>query len=273
MPRIDIHKPIPPSGGAVLELFKFSSLDGDRLEWFEAMVVRREFYFAHPYELNDPFECRPRFMSPEQGTSATFEFKLRAFLRAYGVSTEEIKRAPRRPVAEVTRLMRERYRSSDGEQRNVQLFCMTTTRAHPLLWAHYANGHRGACVHLDHGYIPFPTALKVHYEADYPAIPLLADLAAEEIYRRVVCVKGLEWEYEGEYRVIRHLRSEMANMDMEWKGQVACASPNAVSGVTLGARISAQHQDAILNMVRRRSRAIPVGVTTHLTRTLGNIPP
>ena len=58
---MDIHKPLEVSGPLV-NLYKFSSLDGKRLEWFEGMVARGEFHFAHPLELNDPFECRPRFI-------------------------------------------------------------------------------------------------------------------------------------------------------------------------------------------------------------------
>jgi hypothetical protein len=255
---VDIHTPLQVSGPPV-DLYKFSSLEGERLQWFEGMVVRGELYFAHPYELNDPFECRPRFISSSETTDpALLKAKLRTYLKNQGLSRAQIRMLPQRPPEEVARVLGEAYRLPDGEQRNVQMFCMTTTRDHPLLWAHYANGHRGACVHLDQHYIPFPAALPVHYETDYPVIPILDELPGDEVYRRVLFVKAKDWKYEGEYRVIRYMRSPTGNMDMKWTGQLAQASPSAVIGVTLGARISPENQAAVLDMVKRRSLAVPV---------------
>lgn len=255
---VDIHKPVQ-ANGPTERLYKFTSLEGDRLKWFEGMVVRGEFYFSHPYQLNDPFECRPRFISSEITDPGLVETRLRTYLEHQGLSCDEIKTLSRRPLEEAARLMREEYRRvPDGEQRNMQVFCMTTTRDHPLLWAHYANGHRGACVHLDPRYIPFAAALEVHYEAEYPVIPILDELPEDEVYRRVLFVKGLDWKYEGEYRVIRYFRSSRVNMDLEWKEQLAQASPNAVIGVTLGARITPDNQAAVLEMVKRRSRTVAV---------------
>ena len=113
-------------------------------------------------------------------------------------------------------------------------------------------------MHIDMRYIPFPAALKVHYHADYPVIPLLDEPDPGEVFERVICTKGVEWKYEGEYRIVRHLRSEAPDLHVSWKGQLAIASPNSVVGVTLGARISQENQEAILRMVSKRATLIPV---------------
>jgi hypothetical protein len=253
--KVDIHKPLLATR-PVPELYKFSSLAGERLDWFEGILVRGEFYFAHPDELNDPFEFRPRFVMPS-GNPELLKFKLRQFLRANGVRTKELKRMPQRPLYEVVQLMNEKWRSP-SQTRLVQMFCMSSVRGHPLLWAHYADGHRGACLHLDMRYVPLAAALIVCYSEEYPPISLLDRPDREDTFRRLVLTKGLEWKYEGEYRVIRHLESPTGHLDVAWKGQLALASPEAVCGVTLGARISAEDQDAVMRMVKARKTPIPI---------------
>lgn len=261
-PSVDIHKPLPISR-PLPDLYKFKSLEGDGLKHFEAMVVFSEFYFAHPHEFNDPFECRPRFtVSLETDDPALLQAKHRTYVDNM---VTELRRDPaererllQRPIVEGVEALTDAYRPHGIEHRMLQVFCMSTTKRDPLIWAHYANGHRGACVHLNQLYVPFASALKVSYETDYPTIPILDKLPPDEVHRLALCVKGWEWRHEVEYRVIRYLRSPKANMDMEWKGQIGRASPNAVTGVTLGARISRKNEADVLAMVRHRSVEIPV---------------
>jgi len=241
-----------------LELYKFSSLDDKRLGWFEGMLVRSDLYFSYPYQFNDPFEYRPRFtLSAKTTDPALLKLKARALLRRLGTSTAQKDRASRMPLTDVVRIMRELYRSPDRGQRRVQLFCMMSTRTRPLAWAHYANGHRGACLHLDSQRLPYE-ARQVHYESDYPEIPILDELDSNEAFRRLLHVKAPEWEYEGEYRSARYLPDGQPLDHPHWQNQLIRAKSNVITGVTLGARISPEHQAAVLDMVRRRVQAVPV---------------
>jgi hypothetical protein len=244
-----VRRPIP-------DLFKFMGLKGERLSWLEGILLRGEFYFSFPDELNDPFEWRPRFVLPV-GDPALHEIKYRKWLKSKGHSWKQFKKR-RRSLSEIAEMVTRHWRSPDGERRQVQMFCMASVRAHPLLWAHYADGHRGVCVHLDKHYVPFGAAQKVDYSDVHLSIPMFDRPDEDEVFRRLALLKGLEWEYEAEYRVVRYLRSETADLDLKWRGQRALASPAAINGITLGAEISLEDERAVLEMVRKRTTPIPV---------------
>jgi hypothetical protein len=235
-------------------LFKFVGLSGHRLSRLEGMLLRGEFYFAHPYELNDPFEFRPRFV-PMRGHPEIVRLKLKKFLRRYGVVQHG--RPKLTPKLAAIR-MRELWRADDGGRKNVQMFCMSTSREHPLLWAHYAEGHRGACVQLDPRKAPFMFADDVQYAQEPPEIILPSEADPRVVLRDLVFTKGLDWEYEHEARVLRYALSPNSDLGVHWNGQLAIASHEAVCGITLGASISPENQEAVLNMARRRATPLPV---------------
>ena len=236
-------------------LYKFVGLSRGRLSRLEGMVLRGEFYFAHPYELNDPFEFRPRFV-PISGSPEVVALKLKKYL---GNRKGAPKVRPRLSPKVAAMRMRELWRADDGERQMVQMFCMSTIRTHPLLWAHYADGHRGACVHLDSRYAPFGFAQDVDYVEVPPEIVLPSPLAeGTAVVRSLVYTKGLDWKYEQEARVSRYLRGPHPGLGLRWNSQLGTGSPDAVNGITLGANVSGPDQDAILAMVKLRSAPIPV---------------
>ena len=83
------------------------------------------------------------------------------------------------------------------------LLCFCRSWRHPLLWAHYADKHRGVCLGLD---VSDSTLEQVRYvnsrfTADGEAL-------SEALVQKLLYTKFAHWSYEDEYRVYVQLDEE-----------------------------------------------------------------
>lgn len=87
------------------------------------------------------------------------------------------------------------------------ILCMTSSNQNELMWAHYADSHRGVCIEFDLGKSieTFCFPKKVEYSDDTKRFNYIRSWverkgmdATEAIYH-----KSSKWEYEEEYRVVR----------------------------------------------------------------------
>ena len=79
-------------------------------------------------------------------------------------------------------------------------FCMTSKPDNLLMWAHYADCHRGVCFKFDilDDLDSFLVPLPVEYNSDYIEFDALNSNIAELIRR-----KSEDWSYEDEYRIVK----------------------------------------------------------------------
>jgi hypothetical protein len=122
----------------------------------------------------------------------------------------------------------------------VRIFCMSSEEAvsAPLTWSHYADGHRGVCIHFDPTKAPFLSAFKVIYSDEYPEVifPRTARPDADAVDKGLRTKSAL-WAYEHEYRMFRALDGDAYALGVPWQGCVAAAEPRSVVKITLGARM------------------------------------
>lgn len=92
--------------------------------------------------------------------------------------------------------------------RNAGIFCLSATPFEPLMWAHYANGHRGFCIEYERkagNDLGESGCLKVIY--DDPAFTIFSGLdffrKPEDVLQRILTYKARSWQYEHEWRLIR----------------------------------------------------------------------
>ena len=88
---------------------------------------------------------------------------------------------------EMHKQMDERYR----------VYCLTRRPAIPLMWAHYADHHRGICLEINVRQPDLCAAIQVQYRETYPSFRLGADRDLSPFY-----TKSSDWQYEDEYRLI-----------------------------------------------------------------------
>ncbi len=82
---------------------------------------------------------------------------------------------------------------------NFSVICLTEKFDDILMWSHYADSHRGFCMHFEMTQLRYT----VIYQDDYPKIDFDADEAEQLLsFHRLLHTKAKNWEYEKEHRII-----------------------------------------------------------------------
>jgi hypothetical protein len=85
------------------------------------------------------------------------------------------------------------------------LICFSKRRTNPVLWAHYADKHRGICLGFD---IPESSLKKVTYVNSRLSWPSVMD---EEFFMKLLFTKFNHWRYESEYRFYTSLNDKIGD--------------------------------------------------------------
>ena len=108
------------------------------------------------------------------------------------------------------------------------LICFSRTWANPVIWAHYADQHRGICLGFD---IPDGFVREIAYKKDRESFPMdLGDREPPEklaIMERLLFTKFEDWRYEDEMRVSIRLDWSTVSADglffKEWDADLRLA--------------------------------------------------
>jgi len=246
-----------------MPLFKY--LHPDRTDVLRSQSIR----FSSPAVLNDPFELKPhlaRLASPEYMAAemaAEMDRSLPRILREELdklplelrslISAESLTKLLRRQLPEaqialegisVAMLPLLQQAMARKLEELIGILCLTQVNDSLLMWAHYADSHRGFVVEFDESSSFFDCRVsqddelrhlrKVTYCVNRPSL-VLADV---EDFSALV-TKGTDWEYEAEWRMLMPLASASHVL-----GEGAEAihlfgfPPAAVKSVILGCRMT-----------------------------------
>jgi hypothetical protein len=180
-------------------LFKYRPISQYLIKGLEDSTI----YFALPEKLNDPFDCQVNIAKCLYGAIKESNGRTKKYLEA-------LTRIPHFSENLQNALL------------NVGICSFTKTLENPLLWAHYADNHRGVCL-----LYKFPEAffaderkkmigLAVTDYGDSPlrkwfknVAPTLGKPGCTEmgvaLSKKLFTVKGKCWDYEQEVRAIREL--------------------------------------------------------------------
>lgn len=78
------------------------------------------------------------------------------------------------------------------------ILCLTTNSDHPLMWGHYADGHRGFVLEFNTDNPRFALTDEIHRVIYSKAQPIYDPAVGSHGWWKV---KSEEWEYEAEYRI------------------------------------------------------------------------
>ncbi len=208
------------------------------LKHLQQSLARRRFKVTPPDQLNDPFESYP------------------------GVLNLDV-----RGVDDRTRGLSEKYmkRASTG----FAIDSYSATCSSPLLWAHYADKHRGVALCFE---MPLDNALvAVRYSRQRPCFDArlvnsdTPEVSKEALHRAALAAgttKSLEWAYEEEYR--RLIDLSKADGEPEYPDGPTlyfCGMPaDHLSGIILGMECACTHGEAKAILVSAGFVAdIPIG--------------
>lgn len=133
--------------------------------------------------------------------------------------------------------------------KRIGIFSLPTSFIHKLLWAHYANSHRGFCVEYEleklldnHVY-----ENKYSFPVIYSSTPLelgLTDIPSlsknNNLIQKLFGCKLKDWEYEEEYRIVT---DDFGRYSYDFK---------AVEAIYFGLKMSDSQKESIMNRLKGR---------------------
>lgn len=86
---------------------------------------------------------------------------------------------------------------------NFRILCLSKSRNHQLMWAHYAESYKGVCFQFDFTTEDrhFGRPLPINYSEHPPEITDLEISQKSDISKKVFFYKHTLWSYENEYRI------------------------------------------------------------------------
>jgi hypothetical protein len=210
-------------------------------------LKNRQIWFSKPSRFNDPYDCAIRIDRTEVtdndywglyrltyshfGNPAPLDSKY----LIDGQLTEQFK-------TEVRRGMRNSFDEHVETMLNKRGVCCFSEKVDdPLMWSHYADGHRGFCLEFDTRFEPFHKAFKVTYSKEIPSInPTHVLLESDtDPLMPMITTKADCWAYEQEWRIFHREADKAYTCPVE-----------SLTGIYLGASISFTHIEIIALVLR-----------------------
>jgi hypothetical protein len=244
----------------IQRLFRYQRFVPARLD---TLLTQRTIYFSSPDEFNDPWDCKPWFTTPsDSGGRENIIQWFNRVSRKHHPDVDETLRA-----REIDRLRNDpNYLGSKIEEasraimaelgRRYRVCCLTARPDCPLMWAHYADKHRGVCLEFDVWQRDLCSAIKVEYRDTYPVFPLDEGTDISPFY-----TKSADWQYEQEYRLIAEEESmAYSAVTMKTKDGIYTLPPDTLKSIIIGAQASRSVHEQIGEMVSRSRSSVAVRV-------------
>lgn len=203
----------PQTEFETMPLYKYLSCpidDTKRMEWMRQLLVDHQLFFASRRVFNDPFDCAIPSLSQIPGTFLkrfTEEFVDRKF-----PNHSEPEKSDMIDRMMSVKALEDLHQKIQDDIDRAGIVCFSKVRDDILMWAHYADKHKGLCLEFDGSCNCkfFGEAQPVEYE-DYTPIPLHKDKKRQ--MTRAILMKSKHWSYEKEYRIFR---PEMAGKNIDY---------------------------------------------------------
>lgn len=215
----------------------------------EQLLVDQWLYHGLPAQMNDPFEGRPHFQSPNTpGTAKAQKQHLESLLKRGGARYKDRKEQIRRLMAQPEELSLKLHQSLLDTFSGQRLCCFTELGNDLLFWSHYADSHRGMCLEFDSTKEPLGVAFRVQYKEDYPKMSLPNTTVSP---LRMLLTKSPDWTREKEFRsllitdVTRHFHR------LDSTGSLLHLPSDVLKGVYFGTETPDEDKELILDMIER----------------------
>jgi len=195
-------------------------------------ISTSSFYLSKPQDFNDPFDCD--FFWKEHSKEDKEDHILYS-----GNETSETELGD----LEKAKSLFEKKLYEDIN--HLGIACFTTDPCNPLMWSHYADGHKGLCIEYKReGVLKNEYFKKVEYDRDNKLVWSSLDLGKDlnrlnDFFNDVVFRKLSYWLYEKEWRV----------MAISPKRRLIHMSSPVVS-IIFGLKCPSKEIDKVLNIIR-----------------------
>lgn len=183
------------------------------------LLTKGEFFFSSTKDLNDPFEAVVPIRY-DHGTDEQWQRNCEKHVRSMNRRlNEEWVSKTARDILNLGEYKRpetaeyQRQKSKEQMEDCFGVFSLTTKNDNPLMWAHYADDHRGFCVGLDTNriesdslqYLEKTDNILSFYAVEYhDKFPFLDGHEGkwDELIPRILRTKSEHWKYEEEWRLL-----------------------------------------------------------------------
>lgn len=201
-------------------LYKYYRID----ERFKNLLENNEIWFSDPLDFNDPYDCNLVIDSnntydeifihlKDIRVRREAEFKKRGL----DLSDQHIEKTADYWSKNPDKLKEYLKNNQLSEIQNKGMTCFSKSDDILLMWSHYADSHKGACLTFDIDkdkdffWLPYI----VEYPDTYPKINFVKEKDIHKRYKHILAMKSKDWEYEQEVRVVRDKREQK-----EYRGNI-----------------------------------------------------
>lgn len=224
-----------PDGAPPTRLFKFLPPDSKYFALaLHELFLHNRVRLSSRTDFNDPFDTQFGLNLPEMDADL-----MRCVEKM--VNRTQAEESTAHPSLDLDTIRADFHRKASKVLDHIGIYSLAESARHPLMWAHYANSHRGIALVLRHGTAGSFGAFPIRYEETYPC----GDITEDGLPLHLCFVKGRAWEYEKEWRIaLPNAAHTMHTL-----------SPYSLCGVVFGARATTETFDVVKDLIKRRAQA------------------
>ncbi|MEM1336134.1 MAG: DUF2971 domain-containing protein [Bacteroidota bacterium] len=219
-------------------LYKYFTLN----TYSKDTLKNNRLYYSKPSSFNDPFDCRIKMnVGDEKSILNTLKLLLGDVFLKNNLSAESLNSLISNPEG-TKRVLNEIILHALDE--NLGVCCFSELATSPLMWAHYADSHKGFCLEFDPKKEPNigKKLVPVIYHEDYPEFNLQETKKSDlqgRLYR-LIASKSDDWDYEFEWRAIVTPEG----------GKLYEFSKESLTGVLYGLKTSDEDKNEIHELIK-----------------------
>ena len=232
--------------------------------------------FSQPSALNDPFESAYliNIQSHMQEFLRTNEADFFKYMQEKGgdTSDSDTKQLMQEALQDIKKYAEGIMAPASVGKALAELFnrsqgVLSLSRVHDnlLMWAHYANSHKGFVLGLDDAH-PFFYENNGRGGKTYPrnvvytSVRALTEPSDPTSYEKFLCRKSIEWAYEEEVRIFRTFGRSKTEFDRNPPDKIHLFAlpPECIKRVFIGANASPELRQEILHLIRKRQLKVEI---------------
>ncbi|WP_166368057.1 DUF2971 domain-containing protein [Psychromonas sp. SA13A] len=215
--------------------------------------------FTHPNEFNDPFDCLPSYSLEKLDNIDKRILKKAADELGYNASERILNK--KKMIANIKRSVLEgKWQNSIKD--DIGICSLTTKPCNLLMWAHYANNHKGIVVEFKNE-IPnnsndsekYLSSFYVEYHKIKPVMELYETNVEHDLL-----IKGLDWQYEDEIRCL----------DMHRKAGIHPYRRDLLESIILGVKFDEQKISEIKSIVDAVNKKYALNIKVYKAEIVKN---
>ena len=187
-------------------------------------IINKRLYFSYPKDFNDPFDCHPKFSLVRCKNDNIVDWKeyLSILAKEENPDISDFEAMKHAEAAINKGLYKDRewlfksdqYASEvlDEAIKNIRICCFTRNPRNQMMWAHYADNHKGIALQFRSSYMFDVNSgtfrgFAVDYYSNHISLKRYLEAIKQTLNgddlafsRFMYCLKSIEWEQEEEIR-------------------------------------------------------------------------